>query len=200
MKKALKLITTAQDSIGSEEGLLSAENELAILLDDYERKMQQFERTMNLVESLTMQIPGFDKLLKIKGVGIVLAAGFVAEIGDVKKYQHPKQIQKLAGLSLKENSSGKHKGETTICKRGRKRLRFYITFGMMPLLSSNEEFRSLHRYYTTREDNPLKKMQSLVALSNKLIRIFYAILTKQIEYDPQKMMNDINRPETQKAA
>ncbi|MFR4351305.1 MAG: transposase [Roseburia sp.] len=29
-------------------------------------------------------------------------------------------MQKLAGLSLGENSSGKHKGQTTISKRGRR--------------------------------------------------------------------------------
>jgi transposase len=165
-----------------------------MLLEDYERKMQQYERTMALIESLAVQIPGFEKMLKIKGIGLITAAGFIAEIGDVFRFKHPRQIQKLAGLSLKENSSGKHKGETTICKRGRKRLRYYLTFGIMPLLSKNEEFRALHQYYTTRKDRPLKKMQSLVALSNKLIRIFYAILTKNIAYDPQKMMSDIIRP------
>lgn len=138
-------------------------------------------------------------MLKIKGVGLITAASFIAEIGDVFRFKHSKQIQKLADLSLKENSSGKHKGETTICKRGRKRLRYYLTFGMMPLLSKNKEFRELHRYYTTRMDRPLKKMQSLVALSNKLlIRIFYAILTKNIAYDPQKM-SDIRRPEVKAA-
>jgi transposase len=193
-KRAIKLLESAKSSIGTTEGLVSAENDLMMLLEDYERKMQQYERTMALIESLAVQIPGFEKMLKIKGIGLITAAGFIAEIGDVFRFKHPRQIQKLAGLSLKENSSGKHKGETTICKRGRKRLRYYLTFGIMPLLSKNEEFRALHQYYTTRKDRPLKKMQSLVALSNKLIRIFYAILTKNIAYDPQKMMSDIIRP------
>ena len=38
-----------------------------------------------------------------------------------------------------------------------------------------------------------------MALSNKLIRIFYMILTKNVAYDPQKMMNDIRRPEVKAA-
>jgi len=42
-------------------------------------------------------------------------------------------------------------------------------------------------------------MQSLIALSNKLIRIFYAILKKDIAYDAQKMMSDIKRPEVKAA-
>ena len=130
---------------------------------------------------------------------MVTAAGFIAEIDDVSRFSHPKQIQKLAGLSLEENSSGKHKGKTTICKRGRRRLRYYLTFVMMPLLLKNEEFKALHEYYTSRKTNPLKKMQSLVALSNKLVRIFYVILTKKVAYDPQKMMNDIRRTEVKAA-
>ena len=199
IRRAVKLLESARTSIGTSEGLVSAENELSMLLEDYESKMRQLERTMALIEKLAMQIPGFERLLEIKGVGLVMAAGFLAEVGDIFRFSHPKQIQKLSGLSLKENSSGKHKGQTTICKRGRKRLRYYLTFGIMPLLSKNEEFRALHQYYTTRKERPLKKMQSLVALSNKLIRIFYAILTKDIDYAPQKMMSDIKRPEVKAA-
>lgn len=198
-KRAVMLYKTASSSIGAKEGMISAENELQMLLEDYESKMRQYDKTMALIESLAKEIPGFEKMLEIKGVGLVTAAGFIAEIGDISRFSHPKQIQKLAGLSLKENSSGKHKGETTICKRGRKRLRYYLTFGMMPLLSKNEEFKALHKYYTSRKENPLKRMQSLVALSNKLIRIFYVILTKKVTYDPQKMMRDIRRPEVKAA-
>jgi len=199
IKRAVRLLESAKTSIGTSEGLVSAGNELSMLLEDYESKMRQLERTMALIEDLAMQIPGFEKMLEIKGVGLVTAAGFLAEVGDIFRFSHPKQIQKLSGLSLKENSSGKHKGQTTICKRGRKRLRYYLTFGIMPLLSKNEEFRALHQYYTTRKERPLKKMQSLIALSNKLIRVFYTILTKGIAYDPQKMMSDIKRPEVKAA-
>ena len=40
-----------------------------------------------------------------------------------------------------------------------------------------------------------KKMQSLMAIACKLIRIFYTILTKRVDYDPKKMISDIKRPE-----
>jgi len=43
-------------------------------------------------------------------------------------------------------------------------------------------------------------MQSLVALSNKLIRIFYVLLKKDVAYDPQKMLGDIKRPVEKMAA
>ena len=64
----------------------------------------------------------------------------------------------------------------------------------MPVVAKNPEFRRLHQYYTTRAQNPLKKKQSLILLCCKLIRIIFALMKKQVAYDPQKMMNDIQRP------
>ena len=61
-------------------------------------------------------------------------------------------------------------------------------------------FKEIHSYYRTREKNPLKKMQSVIAVACKLIRIFYMILTKGADYDGRKMLNDIVRPEIQPAA
>lgn len=37
-------------------------------------------------------------------------------------------------------------------------------------------------------------MQSLMAVAAKLIGVFYAMLTKGVEYDPAKMPGDIKRP------
>ena len=42
-------------------------------------------------------------------------------------------------------------------------------------------------------------MLSLVAVACKVIRVFYVILKKGVDYDPEKMMGDIRRPELQAA-
>ena len=89
-------------------------------------------------------------MLSVPGVGLVTVAGFLAEVGDLAGYDNPRQIQKLAGLNLKENSSGKHKGRTTISKRGRPKLRSLLFRCVIPLLAKNAEFQALHRYYTQR--------------------------------------------------
>lgn len=39
-----------------------------------------------------------------------------------------------------------------------------------------------NRYYTSVKENTLKKMQSLMVLSNKLIRVFYTILKSRAAY------------------
>ena len=58
-----------------------------------------------------------------------------------------------------------------------------------------KQLKKLHKYYTKRTDNPLKKMQSLIVIACKLLRIIYTILKKGTVYDTKKMLLDIRRPE-----
>ena len=192
--RAKTLIEAAGHSVGSKEGAVSARMEIRMLLEDYGTRNAHLQEVMDLIEELVNQIPMAEKLLEIKGVGIKTVSGFLAEVGDISRFNNPKELQKLAGLALVENSSGKHKGETTISRRGRKRLRYLLFEVAMSLVAKNPEFRELHGYYTTRKLNPLKKMQSLMAIAAKLLRVFYAMLTKGVDYDPQKMISDIKRP------
>jgi len=193
--RAKTLIEAAGHSVGSKEGAVSARMEIRMLLEDYESRNMRLQEVMVLIEELVKGIPMAEKLLEIKGVGIRTVSGFLAEVGDISRFNNPKELQKLAGLALVENSSGKHKGGTTISRRGRKRLRYLLFEAAMSLVAKNPEFRELHNYYTTRRRNPLKKMQSLMAVATKLIRVFYAMLTKGVDYDPKKMVSDIRRPE-----
>ena len=193
MKRATTLCETAKRSIGLKKGSSAARYEMKLLLEDYEYKKAQLDAVMEEIEKLCRKIPESEQMLAIKGIGVITVAGFLAEVGDVRRFESPRQIQKLAGLSLRENSSGKHKGQTTISKRGRSNLRAVLFNAAIPLIATNPEFKSLHEYYTTRANNPLKKKQSVIAISCKLIRVFYAILANGVTYDPQKMLSDIHR-------
>ena len=64
---------------------------------------------------------------------------------------------------------------------------------LMEIIGKNPEFGARYHYYTARKINSLKKLQSLMAVKAKLIRVFYAILTKGVEYDPAKILEDICR-------
>ncbi|NHW37075.1 IS110 family transposase [Paenibacillus aceris] len=90
---------------------------------------------------------------------------------------------RLAGLNLKENSSGKRKGLPGITKRGRSRLRALLFRCVMPMVAKNQEFKALHRHYTKRNVNPLKKKQSIIALCCKLIRVLHTLGTKIKPYN-----------------
>lgn len=192
LKKAEKLVRAAATSIGRTAGSEAAEVALQNLLVQYAVIMEQRQQVERLMQELLLRVPNAAKLMEIKGIGMLTATVIVSEIGNVHRFRDPRQILKMAGLNLRENSSGKHRGKTTISKRGRKRLREGLFRGMIPILASNPEFRALHLKNLSREKNPLNKMQSIIALCGKLVRVIYGILTRGYDYDAKKMLNDMN--------
>lgn len=160
-------------------------------MDVYASRLEELLRKM---EEKLREIPYVDKLMEIKGIGLVTVSGFIAEVGDIRRFDNPKQLQKLAGYAIVANDSGKHNGESRISYRGRKRLRYVLYEAAVSLVGKNAEFKTIHEYYRTRRENPLKKMQSVVAVACKVLRVFYAILTKGVDYDPLKLISDIKRP------
>ena len=185
--RAKTLVEVVHNSVGLDGGI-GTKSELYMLLEEHRLWTSQLEAVNKVLEEMILKVPHVEKLLAIKGVGSITIAGFIAEAGDIRRFDSPKQIQKYAGLELVENSSGKHKGRTRISKRGRRKLRKILYQVMVPLLARNREFREIYDYYVT-----LKRRQAMVAVSCKLIRVFYAVLTKGVEYDRFKMMSDIHR-------
>lgn len=187
LKRAQALCSIAEQSIGRTEGSVSAVMSLQNIMTEYELLMMQMEQVEDAMQESLIEIPHAAELLAIKGVGMVAVAIFVSEIGDIRRFKDPRQLIKYAGLNLRANSSGKYKGKTTISKRGRSRLRHALYQTMIPILATNEEFRSLHQRNLTRTQNPLTKMQSLIALCGKLLRVIFALLKKGTKYDPSKI-------------
>lgn len=199
MKRAKRMVTAAEHSIGSKEAPEAARMELKNLLDDMDVYESRMEGLVQSIEKKLEEIPYIDKLMAIKGIGLVTVSGFIAEVGDIGRFDNPKQLQKLAGYAIVANDSGKHNGESRISYRGRKRLRYVLYEAAISLIGKNAEFREIYEYYRTRKENPLKKMQAVIAVACKILRIFYTILTKGVDYDPEKLMGDIRRPQIQAA-
>jgi transposase len=199
-KRATLLYRKASKSIGLTEGATAARHELAMYLEQYAMLCRQIDQLMVLVEELVKQIPGAQEMMSIPCIGMVTVAGFLAEVGNLFDYRHSQQIVRHAGLSLREDSSGKRKGETTISKRGRCRLRALLYRAALVMVAKNSEFRALHLYFTTRRDNPLKKKQSMIAICNKLIRVLFELGRKQKAYDASKVLGPHREAQLQTVA
>lgn len=198
--KAEALQEAAERSVGLTNSTTMAKLEMAHLIQQYRLFKKQQDDVEGDLEALIQDIPGALEITEIKGVNVMTTAAFFAEVGDIFNYENPRQIQKLAGLSLRRQESGKYKGQTKISKRGRKTLRKILYLAVRPLVVHNKAFKTLHEYYTTRQDHPLKKQESLTALCTKLIRVFFALATKHRSFDADKMLNDIPQFSMQEAA
>lgn len=188
------ILKYAKESVGMKDGAGAS----SMAVKWFVERIIELDAQLVEVESILMQkcmeIPHAANILEISGVGERVLTGILAEIGDISRFDDVKQIQKLSGLGLVACSSGKHKGETKISHRGRKRLRYWLFQAAKSAVVHSEEFKELHVYYTKRPDNPLKKMQSLIVIACKLLRVIYTILTKGTSYDPKKMLMDIKHP------
>lgn len=191
--RARKLYEAAERSVGRTEAPYVARMEFRTIMEDIKRYQQRLDEIEQAVDQILPTVKNAEKLLEIPGVGKATVVTFLAEVGDISRFRSAKEIQKLAGLAIVTNESCKHKGATCISYRGRKRLRWILYEAALSLVGRNKEFNQIHQYYTTREKNPLKGIQSVVAVACKVIRIFYKILTTGVSYDGTKMTMDIVR-------
>ena len=189
--RAAKIIQMAETSVGMKDGTDSSKQAVAWFAEQLNKLTKMLSGIQEQMNRKICEIPYAENVLEISGIGEGILSGIVAEMGDIDRFDDVKEIQKLSGLGLVACSSGKHKGETKISHRGRKRLRYWLFQGAKSIVVHDEEFKKLHAYYTTRTDNPLKKMQSLIVIACKLLRIIYKLLKTGVKYDPEKMKADI---------
>ena len=192
--RAEQIVKLASESVGLKSGTGGSKEAVRCFVEQILYLTGKLDEIEESLHQKCREIPYAENLLEIGGIGENILAGILAEMGDVSRFDDVKEIQKLSGLGLVACSSGKHKGETKISHRGRKRLRYWLFQAARSAVSHAEEFKTLHTYYTTRPDNPLKKMQSLIVISCKILRVIYSILRTGQEYDPAKMLRDIKHP------
>lgn len=70
----------------------------------------------------------------------------------------------------------------------------------MTMISKNLELELLHLNFINKSKNPLEKMQSLIALYRKLIKILFAIATKGVDCVSTKVVIKLDVLETEQNA
>ena len=169
--RAGEILRYAKKSVGIMDGADVGKT----VVEWYVQKILELDAELDVIEEQINQkyqeIPHADNILEISGIGENILSGILAEMGDISRFDDVKEIQKLSGLGLVACSSGKHKGQTKISHRGRKQLRYWLFQAAKSAVAHAEEFKELHMYYTTRDNNPLKKMQSLIVIACKLLEL-----------------------------
>src|SRR5690606_34496893 len=144
LPKAKQLVEVAESSIGLTEGIVMAKFEIATLISQHKLMQAQLDDLTSKLAELAKQMTDYDYLASVPGIGDVTIVDLLSEIGSLTQYTHPRQLIKLAGLTLRENSSGQQKGQKRISKRGRRKLRALLFRVMMPLILHNPAFKQLH--------------------------------------------------------
>ena len=178
-ERAEELFNAAQMSIGVSEGkrgiLLEIEHLISQIATD-DRFISNLERQMG---KFLVEIPYSRNILSIKGIGTVTVAGLIGEVGDFRKFNTTSEVMKLAGLDLYEISSGKHKGQHRISKRGRPLIRKLLFFASINAVKSKGIMR---KPYQQMLDRGMPKIKALVAISRKLLGLIFALVRNNTVY------------------
>jgi transposase len=179
--RAQALYEAAQSTVGVAEGQASMVleiQELLTLMEASQRFTENLEREM--IQHLA-RIPYSNTLLSLKGIGDVTAAGLIGEVGDFRKFRTLGEVMKLAGLDLFEVSSGRHKGQRHISKRGRPLMRKLLYFAA---INTVKQGGAMHQWYRSACDRGMLKTKALVAVSRKLLGILFALVRDHSQYVP----------------
>ena len=152
---------------------------LASLLTPLE---QQIARTEKRIEDLCHQEPVVQYLGTVSGVGLIVAAAFVAVIDDSKRFRTAHQVQAYLGLVPAEYSSV-HRRIGSITKKGNSYLRALLV-------------QSSWRILQLKTDDPLKQWATqiasrrgrriaVIALARRLSGVLWAMWRDGSVYDPQ---------------
>ena len=177
--RAKQLNEAAGNSIGISEGKQSIVFEIKHLIGRIEAEDQFIDRLEKQMHVYLQQIPYSQNILSIKGLAEVTVAGLIGEVADFNKFDTISEVMKLAGLDLYEISSGNHKGQRRISKRGRPLMRKLLFFAAINAVKSKG---IMHAKYQKMLARGMLKMKALIAISRKLLGLIFAIVRDNTKY------------------
>lgn len=155
--------------------------------------------TLSVIKHMEAEVKKLDKeiakimksipqtLTSVKGIGDVLAAGIIAEIGDVQRFKNHSALAKYAGLSWTKYQSGEFEAEDTHrMMTGNKYLRYYLIQAADSIRKHDSEYSAF--YQKKYDEVPKHKhKRALVLTSRKLVRLVFSLLnTKQLYTPPER--------------
>jgi len=178
-ERARELYTAAKTSVGIKEGrksILFEIKEILSMIKATEHFIAEIEKKMS---HHLKDIPYSKFIISMKGIGEITVAGLIGEVGDFREYKTISEVLKLAGLDLFEISSGKHKGQRRISKRGRPLMRKLLFFAAINVVRKGGIMRE---YYQGCLERGMLKMKALIAVSRKLLGLIFVLVRDQSEY------------------
>ncbi len=178
-ERARALYTAAKTSVGIKEGRKSILFEIKEILSMIKTTEHFIAEVEKEISHHLKDIPYSKFIISMKGIGEITVAGLIGEVGDFREYKTISEILKLGGLDLFEISSGKHKGQRRISKRGRPLMRKLLFFAAINVVRKEG---IMHEYYQGCLERGMLKMKALIAVSRKLLGIMFALVRDHSEY------------------
>ena len=174
--------------------LENAENGLTdcfrALLNELWNDLRQLETRLGeldkQIEAIARSNPVTQRLQQLRGVGPLVATALIAAVGDGSHFSKGRQMAAAMGLTPRQYSSGDKRRLLGISKRGDAYLRTLLIHGARAVVSqARRRDDRLSRWVTDIAQRRHTNVAA-VALANKTVRIAWAMLREQSDYDPTR--------------
>ena len=136
--------------------------------------------------ALLSELPDYQLLTTIPGIGPINAMTILAEAGDLRRFRHHRQFLKFCGMDLATVQSGMFRGQSRISKYGNARLRRTLWMaGQTAVLKRTNSFRDkFERYISKDRHNAHLRRKAYTAIAAKMARTVHAVVSHGEPYRP----------------
>jgi len=136
--------------------------------------------------ALLKDLPDYQLLASIPGIGPINALTILAEAGDLRRFGHHRQFLKFCGMDLATIQSGTFRGQTKLSKYGNARLRRTLWMaGQVAILQRTNSFRDkFERYIAKDRQNTHLRRKAYTAIAAKMARTVHGIIKRGEPYRP----------------
>lgn len=155
--------------------------------------MAEAERTIGEMIKLAQELPDFNIIKSIPGIGDNLAARIIAELGDMTRFKKKNELVAFAGLDPRISESGQNDGDHMhITKKGNKRLRCLLYLAVTCSIRLKRDDNSIKDFYIKKkqQSNPMCSKAAKTACASKLVRIIYSMCKTGELYQYNKQQQD----------
>lgn len=157
--------------------------QLASLMTVYDQQLTGLAAAIaQLIDQDPVLKPRIERLVNIKGLGLLSVAVLVAETNGFEGFTNPRHLVSYAGYDVVENQSGNHSGKTRISKKGNSRLRRILHLPAFNAVRFEEP--TCQALYQRVYQRTGIKMKAYVAVQKRLLLMAYALWRHGVDYDP----------------
>jgi transposase len=194
-KDPVKVVKSIRKAVNSSYRLGKVASEsidlvLSVIANEIKTLNSQIKVLDNGIERLMETIPEAQCLMSVPGVGPVYAAGMIAEIGQIERFDTQAKLAKYAGLVWKKKQSGNYESENTpMTHTGNKYFRYYVVEATNSIRKHTPEFREF--YNKKKKEVPKHQhKRALVLTARKFVRLVDVLLRNHQIYTPQGVSVD----------
>jgi len=154
---------------------------LWIDLCSLDKRMAELDKQIAVI---ARQNPTAKRLQQLRGIGPLIANALVASVGDGNQYRKGRDMAAAIGLTPRQHSSGGKERLLGISKRGDAYLRCLLVHGARSAMCTAKDKDDRLSHWITNLQERRHANVVVVALANKMARMAWVIMSKDVDYDP----------------